>query len=53
MTHEIQTASPWLVNGFQATVALWCWLAATLLFGLWRSTLRPEADPIRPSGPFN
>ena len=51
MIQETQLASSWLINGFQTTVVLWCWVAAVLLFGLWRSTLRPEDDPIRPSGP--
>ena len=40
-----------MLSGFQAVLALGLWCAAVLLFGLYRSWLRPEPDPIRPSGP--
>jgi len=40
-----------MLSGFQALLALGLWWAAVLLFGLYRSWLRPEPDPIRSSGP--
>jgi hypothetical protein len=40
-----------LFSGFQALLVLGTWCAVVLLFGLYRSWLRPEPDPIRPSGP--
>ena len=42
----------WLINGFQATVAFWVWLALVLLYGIYRSAAHSDPDPIRPSGPI-
>jgi len=43
--------SGWFVTGFQATVMLWAWLLVVLLHCIFRLWSRPEADPIRDSGP--
>ena len=47
----LNAGSGWLVNGFEAVVVLWAWMAVALLHGLWRSMWKPAADPIRPAGP--
>ena len=39
------------VSGFQAELAIWFWMSAVLLYGLWRSQWSAAPDPIRPSGP--
>ena len=44
-------SSEFLITGFHAEVALWVWVLAVLLHGLWRSVWSPETDPLRPSGP--
>jgi hypothetical protein len=41
-----------VISGFQAVCALWAWVAVVVLFGLWRSVLKPEPDAIRQSGPL-
>jgi hypothetical protein len=51
MAHETAAATGWIVSGYQAWVILWIWVGVMLLHGLWRSTSRPEPDPVRPSGP--
>jgi len=40
-----------MISGFSAIVTLWVWLILVLLHALFRSTVRPEPDAIRPSGP--
>lgn len=51
MNHEIETATGWMISGFQYWAALWVWVGAVLLYGLWRSVVRTGQDPIRRSGP--
>lgn len=51
MHHGIETAAGWLINGFEATVGFWVWMALVLLYALYRSVAQPEPDAIRPSGP--
>jgi len=51
MAHEARQVGGWLIDGFAAIVVLWVWVGAVLLHGAWRSTLRPDPDPIRPAGP--
>lgn len=46
--HEI---SGWLPDEFLSMVLVGFWVIAVLLFGIWRSVIRPDPDPIRPSGP--
>ncbi len=41
-----------VISGFQAVCAVWIWVAVVVLFGLWRSAVKPEPDAIRQSGPF-
>ena len=41
----------WYATGFVAAIVLWAWVAAVLLFGLWRSIYQPAADPLRSAGP--
>lgn len=41
-----------LPTGYLAWTILWVWLGAVILHGLVRSLMRPEPDPIRPSGPI-
>jgi hypothetical protein len=41
----------WVINGFQAMVALWAWVLIVLLYCVFRLWNRPAADPIRASGP--
>jgi len=54
MTHEsAATTAGWILSGYQAFVVLWVWVACVLLYGLWRSAVRPEPDAIRASGPTN
>jgi hypothetical protein len=53
MTHGTESHAGWIISGFQAIVGLWIWVAAVLLYGLWRSTAKSDPDPIRPSGPTN
>lgn len=53
MVHgETVAAAGWVIDGFQAMIAVWVWVAAVVLFGLWRSFYRSEPDSIRPSGPI-
>jgi hypothetical protein len=40
-----------MFSGFQALLSLIVWVAVVALYGLYRSWLRPEPDPIRLSGP--
>ena len=47
-----ETARGFMPDGFLVWVLLCVWLGAVLLHGLARSFLRPEPDPIRPSGPI-
>lgn len=42
----------WLLTGFQTMVALVAWSGIVLLHVLFRLAKRPEADPIRLSGPI-
>jgi len=51
MTHETGGDAGWLITGFQYSVVLWVWVAAVVLYGLWRSVAKPDPDPIRPAGP--
>ena len=51
MAHGMESQPGWIVTGYQAIVTLWVWVAAVLLYGLWRSTAQSDPDPIRPSGP--
>ena len=51
MSAEIAGHATSIVSDFQAWVALWIWVPAVLLHGLWRSLFRPEPDEIRSSGP--
>lgn len=48
---SVEPQAGWYVTGFQAQVLLWVWCVAVLLYGLWRSVVHPDPDPIRPSGP--
>jgi hypothetical protein len=41
----------WVLDGFQATVALWGWTLWVLLHALFRLWHRPGPDPVRPAGP--
>jgi hypothetical protein len=43
----------WIVDGFEAVVALWFWAVVVLLYAAWRAVQGPETDPIRPSGPVD
>ena len=43
----------WVVTDFQAVVALWAWVLIVLLHCVFRLWSRPDADPIRPSGPID
>ena len=51
MTGEAEPVSGWIISGYQYVWALWIWAAIVVLFGLWRSMLKPDPDPIRPAGP--
>lgn len=52
MLHAPDTsAAHGMISGFSAIVALWIWVGAVLLHALFRSTVRSDPDPIRPSGP--
>ncbi len=52
MIDAAETVTGWIVTGFQAQVLLWIWIVLVLLYGLYRSTARPEADSIRSAGPI-
>ncbi|HKQ60112.1 MAG TPA: hypothetical protein VJS92_02430 [Candidatus Polarisedimenticolaceae bacterium] len=41
-----------MINGFEATLSVAAWMLAVALHGAYRSMLRPEPDPPRPSGPI-
>lgn len=49
--HEDPGQFGWLISGFQAQIALGIWIAAVLLYGLFRSVAAPRPDTVRPSGP--
>lgn len=49
--HEVPAQFGLLISGFQAQVALGIWIAAVLLYGLFRSVAAAQPDPVRPSGP--
>ena len=51
MTGGTEPVTGWIISGFQYVLALWVWSALIALFGLWRSMVKPDPDPIRPSGP--
>ena len=52
MAYDVQQASGFLINGFQAILFLGAWFALVILHGLfWRSLHRPEPDPVRAPGP--
>jgi len=40
-----------MLSLFTATTAVSAWVLIVLLHGVWRSTLKAELDPVRPSGP--
>ena len=48
---ETELAPISILSGFQALIALGVWVAAVVLYALYRSVLDPQPDPIRPSGP--
>ena len=48
---ETELPSVPILSGFQALVALCIWVAAALLYALFRSVMDPDPDPVRPSGP--
>ena len=52
MTGQAEPVAGWIINGFQYVSMVWIWTALVVLFGLWRSMIKPDPDPIRPSGPF-
>jgi hypothetical protein len=39
------------VSGFSASLALWLWVTAVVLYGLWRAQWHPGPDPVRRPGP--
>ncbi len=39
-------------DGYLVWILLWIWLGVVLLHGLARSFVKPDPDPIRPSGPI-
>ena len=47
-----EIAHGFMPGGFLVWVLLWVWFGVVILHGLTRSFLKPEPDPIRPSGPF-
>jgi hypothetical protein len=51
MTGAVEPVAGWIINGFQYVSLIWIWAAMVLLFGLWRSMVKADPDPIRPSGP--
>ena len=52
MQHEaLNGQAHGMISGFSAISLLWLWVAVVLLHGLFRSTLRSDPDPHRPSGP--
>ena len=47
-----ETARGFMPDGFLVWVLLWVWFGVVILHGLARSFLKPQPDPIRPSGPI-
>jgi hypothetical protein len=43
----------WVLDGFQAMIALWSFVLAVLLHALFRLWHRPGPDPVRQSGPVD
>ena len=41
----------WLPSGFEAVLTLIAWGVLVLAYGMYRSAVRPEPGPPRPSGP--
>jgi hypothetical protein len=43
----------WMIQGFDAWVALWAWTVLVLVHAFGRSLIRPAPDRIRVSGPVD
>ena len=52
MSHGIEEAAGWFVSAKLAWGLFIGWLAAVVLYGIYRSLGKAEQDPIRKSGPL-